>query len=60
MASYVVADYTGTLAGMLVGIGSNLAIADSIALELVSALKPEWQDYTPDDTEDAEDTPFAH
>ena len=56
----MVADYTATLAGMLVGTGSTLAIADSIALELVSALKAEWLDWTPADTENVEDIPFAH
>ena len=45
---------------MLVEIGSTVAIADSSAPELVSALKAEWQDCTPADSEDAEDIPFAH
>lgn len=50
----------GCLADKLVEIGSTVAIADSIALELVSAPKAEWQDYTLVDTDDVGDTPFAH
>lgn len=50
----------GCLADKLVEIDSTVAIADNIALEPVSAPNAEWQDYTAVDTEDVEDTPFAH
>ena len=49
----------GSSPGKLVGIDSTVAIADSIALEPVSAPKAEWQDYTAVDTEDFEGIPFA-
>lgn len=65
VASCVAAGYTATLggarlAGMLVEIGSTVAIAHSIALELVSELIAEWQDCTLADTEYVEHVPFAH
>ena len=65
VASCIAAGYTaslggGHLAGMLVELGSTVAIADSIAHELVTELNAEWQDYTPADTEYVEHVPFAH
>ena len=44
----------------LAEIGSTVAIADNIALELVNVPKAEWEDYTPVDAEAAEDIQFAH
>lgn len=50
----------GYLADWLAEIDSTVAIADSTALEQVSAPKAEWQGYVPVDTVDFEDIPFVH